>query len=241
MNIWVIPDLHGCAKTLRALVEEKIKPSKQKDSFIFLGDYIDRGPDPKGVIDYIMQLQDAGFYIRALKGNHEEYLLLAYHAEIRRRKRFPMFRPSNKLFNEWMKHGGMDTLKSFGVRSVHNIQDRYVEWLENLELYVELDDFVIVHAGMNFSRRDPFEDEHAILWSMSFNPEPDKIGGRTIIHGHVPVSLDFLKYNLENPGKKYIPLDNACYLPHKNGMGNLVALNLKNMELVLQENVEKGR
>ncbi|MFP4471828.1 MAG: metallophosphoesterase [Bacteroidales bacterium] len=238
MKTWVIPDLHGCAKTLRVLVEEKINPG-QEDQFYFLGDYLDRGPDPKGVIDFIMHLEAAGFGVRALKGNHEEYLLLAYEKEKERKKQLPFFRGKNHLFREWMHHGGEDTLKSFGVKSVADIPAKYIGWLNNLELFIQTDDYVIVHAGMNFDRRDPFDDQHAILWTMSFTPEPEKIGNRTIIHGHVPVSLEFLKHCLARPERKYIPLDNGCYLPHRSGMGHLVALELESKELVLQRNVER--
>ena len=53
---WVIPDLHGCVNTLRTLIEEQIRPSRS-DLLYFLGDYIDRGPDSKGLIDYIRNLQ----------------------------------------------------------------------------------------------------------------------------------------------------------------------------------------
>ncbi len=54
---WIIPDIHECANTLQLLVEQQIRPDK-KDRLIFLGDYIDRGPDSKGVIDFIMHLQE---------------------------------------------------------------------------------------------------------------------------------------------------------------------------------------
>ena len=55
-HLWVIPDIHGNSRTLQALIEEQIKPSRS-DQLFFLGDYIDRGPDAKGVIDYIIKLK----------------------------------------------------------------------------------------------------------------------------------------------------------------------------------------
>ena len=77
---WVISDIHGCLFTLRSLIETKIKPSAN-DELIFLGDYIDRGPESKGVIDYIINLKNQGIETVCLKGNHEEYMLSAYEAE----------------------------------------------------------------------------------------------------------------------------------------------------------------
>ena len=56
---WVIPDIHGCINTLKQLIETGIMPTKE-DELYFLGDYIDRGPDGRGVIDYIMSMQSQG-------------------------------------------------------------------------------------------------------------------------------------------------------------------------------------
>jgi len=74
---YVIADIHGCYKTLRYLVEEMISPSKS-DYLFFLGDYIDRGPNSSGVIDYVIDLIDNGYKVFPLRGNHEENLLKAY-------------------------------------------------------------------------------------------------------------------------------------------------------------------
>ncbi len=238
MGNWVIPDLHGCVKTLRALVEDKIKPT-HGDTIYLLGDYIDRGPDPKGVIDYLMELQEQGYNVKPLRGNHEEYILLALDNEINLKKKFFFFRERNKLFDEWMRSGGRSTLASFGVKHVNEIPKKYIEWIKSLEFYYDLEKYVLVHAGMNLYRKDPFDDKHAILWSRSFTPEPEKIGNKTVIHGHVPVSIDFLQTILQDPAKKYIPLDTGCYHPEKQGMGMLVGLNLETLELKIQKNIER--
>ena len=59
---WVIPDIHGHINTLRALIEQQIQPSKH-DWLYFLGDYIDRGPDSAGVLDYLIDFKAKGFYL----------------------------------------------------------------------------------------------------------------------------------------------------------------------------------
>ncbi|MCF8367189.1 MAG: serine/threonine protein phosphatase [Bacteroidales bacterium] len=237
MKKWVIPDLHGCEKTLIALVENHIKPEKS-DVLYFLGDYIDRGPNPKGVLDYIMNLQNDGFDARPLRGNHEEYLVLAYNFAKQQKQKFLFRKQQNKLFNEWIRHGGSFTLNSFGVKKVLDIPEKYINWLQKLPHYFEDGKYVIVHAGLNFDRLDPYEDKHAMLWSKAFNPVTEKIDNKIIIHGHVPVSFDFIKTTLSNPHRKYIALDNGCYLPHKEGMGNLVGLELNSLELVMQRSME---
>lgn len=237
MKKWVIPDLHGCEKTLKALIEEHLKPEKS-DLLYFLGDYIDRGPNPKGVLDYIMNLEDDGFQVRPLRGNHEEYLLLAYKNSMPRKRSFFFWKPENRLFDEWVKHGGWYTLNSFKVKKVEDIPEKYIRWIENLNHFFEEEKHIIVHAGLNFSRRDPFEDTHAMLWTKAFDPMPEKIKHKVIIHGHVPVSYDFLKTTLSNPHRKFIALDNGVYLPHKEGMGHLVALELNSMELAVQKSID---
>jgi serine/threonine protein phosphatase 1 len=73
-RVFIIGDIHGCNKTFRKLVLEKISIRKT-DKIYCLGDYIDRGPDSKGVIDFIIQLRKDGFNIHTLRGNHEQLLL----------------------------------------------------------------------------------------------------------------------------------------------------------------------
>lgn len=240
MKKWVIPDLHGCLKTLRVLIEEKIRPSKT-DQLYFLGDYIDRGPDPKGVIDYVRNLEVKGFQVFPLKGNHEEYLLLAYEKDKELSKQFFLFRKKNMLFQEWLKHGGRDTMKSFGAKRISEIPAKYIDWMKDLPYFVKVDDFIIVHAGFNFERKDPFEDLHSMLWIRGFNVIPEKINNLKLIHGHVPVSLDFIQNAVINKEMKFIPLDNGCYLPGKSGLGNLTALELNSMDLVIQPNIEQDQ
>jgi serine/threonine protein phosphatase 1 len=237
MKKWVIPDLHGCAKTLTALIEDQIIPDKE-DVLYFLGDYIDRGPDAKGVFDYIMKLQEDGYTIKPLRGNHEEYLLLAVNQARLNKKKFWLAKRNTKILDEWLKHGGNYTLHSFGVRKADAIPENYIRWIEKLEYYYEEEQYIIVHAGLNFDRLDPFEDTHAMLWSKSFYPRPEKIKNKILVHGHVPVSFNFLTTTLANPNRKYIALDNGCYLPYTDGMGKLVALEINSLELKVQNNLD---
>lgn len=234
MKKWVIPDLHGCVQTLSAIIENQIKPDKT-DLIYLLGDYIDRGPDPKGVLDYIMALENDGYRIKALRGNHEEYLIQIRKNAAKLKRKFLFWKERDKLCDEWIKYGGDYTLRSFGVKNVMDIPVEYVSWLNKLPYYYEEEKHVFVHAGLNFNRRDPFEDTHAMLWAKAFDPQPEKINNKIIVHGHVPVSFQFLKNTLVNPAHKFIALDNGVYLPHKEGMGNLVALELNSMELAVQK------
>jgi len=204
---WVIPDIHGNNETLRALIEEKIKPSRN-DTIYFLGDYIDRGPDSKDVIDYIIEFQKDDYKIRTLRGNHEDYLLRTFDNE-NVRKNILGITYQNNLKNEWFKFGGKETLKSFGVSDVHDIPPMYIDWMRGLEYFIQLDHFILVHAGLNFNIDDPFADKESMLWIKGFKADPVKIRHRKIIHGHVPVSLDFIKMLKTSTKHNYIDLDNG--------------------------------
>lgn len=233
---WVIPDIHGCSRTLRALIEEQVRPSRS-DEMYFLGDYIDRGPDSRGVIDFIMQLQEDEHSVRLLKGNHEDFLFRLYHGQKVHKKYFGIpFR--NMLKADWLRHGGRETLKSFGVNNVHDIPEKYIDWIGRLEMFVQLDEMVLVHAGFNFTEEDPFRDTHAMLWIKDYRIEPGKIGGRRIVHGHVPVSLEFINLTTKNESYPFIDLDNGIYLAGREGFGNLIALEMNSMELVVQPNLD---
>jgi serine/threonine protein phosphatase 1 len=232
---WVIPDIHGHSKTLRALIEEQIKPS-HSDKIYFLGDYIDRGPDSKGVIDFIISLQKAKYNVRTLRGNHEDYLLRTYEKENERN--ILGITIQDNLKKEWFKYGGKETLKSFSVADVHEIPVSYIKWMKALEYFIRLDDFILVHAGLNFGLDDPFSDKESMLWIKEFKVDPKKTGNRKVIHGHVPVSLDFIEFKKSKKTANFIDLDNGIYMPEKQGFGNLVALELTSMELKVQPNID---
>ena len=231
---WVIPDIHGCVKTLKALFEEQIKPTRY-DEIYFLGDYIDRGPDSKEVIDFIRGLQKDEYNVTALKGNHEDMLAELHDAEKQSKGSFfSIF--SNKKRDAWFAMGGKETLKSFGVSSAKEIPPDYIEWIKGLPYYVELENWVLVHAGLNFKAEDPFSDKLSMLWLRDYEIRPELIGNRKIIHGHVPVNLELISLSVNNRIYKFIDLDNGIYVRDHQGYGNLVVLELTGMEMVIGDN-----
>ncbi len=213
MSRYAISDIHGCLKTFRYLVEEVIK-LKYRDRLYLLGDYIDRGPDSKGVLDYIMKLQD-NFRVQALCGNHEDMAMKA--------------RDNSIYHTSWMFNGGKEALKSFRAQKIEDIRPVYWEFMTQLELYIELDDYLLVHAGYNFSIADPASDRHTLLWSRDFEVDKRKLGNRKIVHGHTPITLDQMKASLVKPVPDVINIDGGCVF--KGRMGYLTALNLDTLEL----------
>ena len=229
---WVIPDIHGCVNTLKALVENGIQLTKD-DSVYFLGDYIDRGPDGKGVIDYIMSMQSNNYDVHYLIGNHEYYLMNAFEMDKHR-----LFGKS-KIQKEWERYGAKTTLASFGAKRPRQIDETYVEWMRKGEYFIELDKFILVHAGMNFNIDNPFDDTMSMLWARDFKVDTAKIGGKKIIHGHVPVEYSLIQLFIESGSYDFIALDNGVYYrDQKVGFGYLMGLNLDTMELLAQPNID---
>ncbi|GGK81387.1 metallophosphoesterase family protein [Rufibacter glacialis] len=223
MSRYAISDIHGCLKTFRYLVEEVIQ-LKHKDDLYLLGDYIDRGPDSKGVLDYIMASQKEGYSIHALCGNHEDMLLQA--------------REDALYHTTWMLNGGKETLKSFQATSLQEIGPVYWAFFEKLDLFLELDDYLLVHAGFNFAAADPSSDRHTLLWARDFEVDPQKLGHRKVVHGHTPIPLEQMKTSLQTPVDSVLNIDGGCVF--KSRLGYLAALNLDTLELKFTPNREEG-
>lgn len=230
---WVIADIHGQAKTFQALIEDKIQLNS-KDTLFLLGDYIDRGKDSKGVIDYIHSLKKKGYQVTTIRGNHEDVLLRCYEQAQALVPQVGFYR----LEDSWLHYGGKATLKSFGAIEVKDIPAFYIDFLKKTEYYKIVDQYLLVHAGLNFQIENPLSDKLSMMWTKNFESIPEKIGYRTILRGHVPVSLQTIEKQIDS-NASVIYLDNGCYETKKTGMGNLVAFELKSRQLLVQKNVEE--
>jgi serine/threonine protein phosphatase 1 len=218
---FVIGDIHGCINTLKKMLEDTLHISKSDEVFL-LGDYIDRGPDSKAVIDYIMLMQEMGYSLHCLMGNHEKLLIDALGS------------PFNE--NIWAYNGSYHTLQSFGISSAEELNPKYVNFFKTLHYYFELDDFVIVHAGLNFNIEDPLTDTNAMLWIRDESVDISKINNRRIVCGHTPIQLFQIRESLTSDK---IMLDGGCVYEYKhNGLGKLVALELNSMELTAIECID---
>lgn len=183
MNTYVVGDIHGCVDELAALTAGL--PLARGDTLVFLGDYVDRGPSSRSVVDFILSLREERQYdIRCLKGNHEDMLLSfvglgGNHGD--------MF-----LFN-----GGASTLKSYGLnytgdpesqsaRLLHALPGPHRDFFTNLETYCLLGEFLCVHAGIQPLRALEDQVEEEMLWireEFIMNPHPLPY---TVLFGHTP-------------------------------------------------------
>jgi len=236
---WIIPDIHGCSETLKLMIGQQIKPNKN-DRLIFLGDYIDRGPDSKGVIDFIMELERKGYSITALKGNHEDSCIKAWESDRQQKDIFGL-QTKSMVQKDWEAIGGKETMKSFEAFWPNEIPEKYIQWMRSLDYYVELDNFIAVHAGFNFNLEDPFSDTYSMLWIRDYQIIPEKINHKKIIHGHTPVNLGFIDLTINNDIFQFIDLDNGVYMTQQKGYGNLIALELNSMEYKIQARADQIR
>ncbi|HCC71272.1 MAG TPA: hypothetical protein DEQ09_09000 [Bacteroidales bacterium] len=214
-RLLAIGDTHGCYKQLYILMTGVINLT-MNDKIVLLGDYIDRGAESKAVIDMIMELKSKRYDIVPLKGNHEDMMINA---------------PNSALDNyNWILNGGDETLKSFGVRYVNDIEKKYMEFISGLYPYHIVDNYIFVHAGFNDDIENPFEDEYSMLWERRYEYYSPVFKDKIIIHGHRPHPLSELKEQVKH-SSRVINIDTGCVYGKDRGLGDLTAIDLHSMKL----------
>ena len=205
MRTIAIGDIHGCSLALATLLET-LAPQPD-DRLIFLGDYIDRGPNSRGVLDLVVELTPRCQVIPLL-GNHELLLLSALAAG-----------EPNPFWTD--QCGGDETLISYGG-SLDNIPLEHIDFLRSCRRYFETEQHIFLHA--NYAADKPLDEqsESLLFWQhiSHFIPHPHH-SGKTVIVGHTPqrtgevLNLGYL-----------ICIDTACFAG-----GWLTALNVDNGQI----------
>ena len=214
----VISDIHGCAKTFKALLKKV--DLKKSDNLFLLGDYINRGANSMAVLNHIIRLIAAGYNIFPLRGNHEE-MAWEKHNKIQ-----------NKLETDiYETNWGKDIMDK-----EKNILPEYKQFIKNLPYYYITENHLIVHAGLNFKAKKPLEDYYSMLWCKTTSSIPRDFN-KTIIHGHAVQKLKDIQNSI-NKNTQTIGLDNGCVYPKRKDCGNLLCFNLDTYELIVQANIE---
>jgi len=228
---YCIGDIHGCIKTLKELINQILLVDKQPE-LLFVGDLIDRGPNSKAVIDYILELKNKGLKINCIRGNHEQMLIHAYTHNQR-------ITDSNWYFN-----GAENTIRSFNAKADLDIKiknlipEKYYLFLDSLPYFIELDDYLVVHAGFNFYAKNPFADFESMLWIREEHNKFEFTKGKKIIHGHTPVPIEQIKSRIKNKNTSVINVDSGCVFTNLEKLGTLTAFNMDNMELINVKNID---
>jgi serine/threonine protein phosphatase 1 len=203
--VYAVGDIHGRLDLLDALLETITADAaslgrQERPVLVFVGDYIDRGPASKAVIDRLIGLKaeserGVGFELRALMGNHEQTLL--------------QFLDSPDVGPSWSEFGGGETLASYGVmrppgrgdaESWRAVQEQFREslpaehltLLQGLELSARYGDYLFVHAGVRPGVAWNDQEPEDLLWIRNdFLTLPHRLDC-VVVHGHTPDSEPFV-------------------------------------------------
>ncbi len=143
-----------------------VKPTAE-DQVVMLGDYVDRGPDSKGVIDYLIRWPwDANLI--TLKGNHELIMEEANNS------------PEHYLY--WCNVGGADTLASYGGK-LSQVPEAHWDFISQCEPYYETSDQIYVHGGVDYQMPIAEQNEEEMLWRR-FPDAKKHSSGKYVVCGH---------------------------------------------------------
>lgn len=203
VSIYAIGDVHGRSDLLdRAFsrIDADLATNPPRRAIqVFLGDYIDRGPDSFGVLDRLIN-RGQTHEVVCLKGNHELFLL--------------EFLRDPSMLKHWRQYGGLDTLMSYGVAPQFNASEAELEaladrlfqampvrqrdFLSGLTTSFSCGDYFFVHAGVR--PRVPLDQqrEQDLLWIRDEFLQSEQDFGKIIVHGHTPVDEPDVRANRIN-------------------------------------------
>ena len=173
---YAIPDLHGRLDLLE-LATSRIAghAGSQRVRVVTLGDYVDRGPDSRGVIEFLMQWRFPNLQLVALKGNHEAM----------------MWEACNNLVEAewWLENGGKETLSSYGLGASPGslqgvIPPHHLEWIASRPSFFADKKRVFVHAGVDPRLPLDQQNERTLLWKRYPKGSESGHRGRHVVHGH---------------------------------------------------------
>lgn len=216
-RIIAIGDIHGCASELESLIE-RLAPTRN-DLLVFLGDYIDRGPNSARVIDLILELKSRCEVV-ALMGNHERMFLdFLEH-------------PESAGAGLFILNGGSSTLANYaGPEGSFEIPEAHIRFFHSLKYFHEVEDYFFVHAGVpDVPLKSVTPDKYAsdLLWMRQPFLSSSYDWSKVIVHGHTPVSAPEIKANR-------IAIDTGCVYD-----GALTAFEIPSRAFIQVEKGVKG-
>jgi len=221
MARYAIGDVHGCFLTVREMCETSLGITPT-DTVIFLGDYVDRGPNSREVLDYIRTLKANGYNVVSLRGNHDDLVVQG------------RLSPERARFH--LSAGGIPTLQSFNVTDHVDIPLLYCDQIDEMPFVHEEPDFLCVHASVNTRSHAPYEEFQTLMWERLADDDTDS-AGRRVIAGHTPQTLDMIRDRIDT-GRKII-LDGGCCYPHRVGLGYLCSMDLDTLQVIAVKNIDR--
>jgi serine/threonine protein phosphatase 1 len=182
-KIFAIGDIHGCFNKL-VLLMDTVDIDFNQDTLVFMGDYIDRGPDSFEVVEYLMRLKKKYSNIVLLKGNHEE-MLLNYLSG------------SDRYL--YLANGGQQTIESYMDRPYNikmgPIPSDHLDFFKSLDLFCETEEYIFVHAGLK--KKVPLKEQMAddLLWIRKNFIKTNYDFGKRVVFGHTPFPKPLVESN----------------------------------------------
>lgn len=192
--VWAIGDIHGrldlLDRLLSFIADRGDSDQNLIPTLVFLGDYIDRGSNSRGVIDRLVDLaDDPAFETRFLKGNHED--------------KMQEFLRDPTVGAAWCDYGGAQALASFGLKVpvlkhrpegwvslssdlVHRLTPRQRTFLESLEYSVTIGDYFFAHAGARPGLALEAQSDHDLMWVRGSFLQSEVPFDKVVVHGHTP-------------------------------------------------------
>lgn len=200
MRILAIGDIHGCYAAFEALLE--MIDLQPEDTLVTLGDYVDRGPDSRRVIERLLELRNE-CHLVPLMGNHEQMMIEA--------------KDSREMRKMWLGFGGAEAVASYGG-SLDNVPYAHWRFLEKeCRLIWETETYFFVHAGAYYGKPLDAQTDSYLLWTVFDGAKPHP-SGKTMICGHTSQ-------------KNGLPLDKGfgiCIDTYAHGGGWLTCLDVEN-------------
>jgi serine/threonine protein phosphatase 1 len=174
-RLLAVGDIHGCLHQLKTLMAQVI-PSPA-DQVVFLGDYVDRGPDSAGVLEYLLGFAKDFPATIFLRGNHEQ-----------------MFSDylDGRNMTAFLINGGTKTLESYGIAQKWPVPESHRTFLETLVNAYETEGYIFVHAGMRPGVPLAKQDSIDLLWIRRDFINSDYDWGKTVVYGHTPLEAPFM-------------------------------------------------
>lgn len=215
---FAVGDIHGRADLLGemlASLEQRAAAERREGGepiAIFLGDYVDRGPNSRDVIDLLLQGRPHGYRRHCLKGNHEQSMLQFLETPLENRA--------------WILQGGAETLVSYGVQPPPPVGTQDEDWvavaemlrarvppahldfLHRLERYVVYGDYAFVHAGVDAGRSLEAQTDDDLYWSRDRFIASKRRFSHRVVHGHTPVDQPYID-------QRRIAVDTGAYASGK--------------------------
>ncbi|MCK1493518.1 serine/threonine protein phosphatase [Bradyrhizobium sp. 180] len=225
VRVYAIGDVHGRADLLQSLLTvidaDLARSAPQRAIQVFLGDYVDRGPDSRGVLDLLIARSKSHETV-CLKGNHEVFLLEVLKDPAR--------------LQEWRHYGGLLTLVSYGITPTMNpsaeqqvelierlkraLPPEHLTFLQQLRSSFTCGDFFFVHAGVKPGVALDRQKDEDLLWIRDEFLNCEDRFGKYIVHGHTPVGAPDIRPNRIN-------IDTGAY-----ATGNLTLLTIQGDSLL---------